>query len=365
MLNPWLGVGLVLAVVSGLLRGLHALQERQKIHPELSRKLMHVATGLVALSFPWLFHSAWPVGVLAGVSIIVFVGLRHLTLLKEQLGGVIDGVARESWGEIYFPLAVALLFILARGDALLYGIPLLILTLADAVAAWIGVIYGQHRYRTDDGRKSAEGSVAFFLTAFLSTHIPLLLFTQTGRAESLLIGLTVGLLVMIMEAVAWRGLDNLFIPLGGFILLRTYLTMDVPTLTARLVVAVLLMGLMILLRRRTTLKQGALLGAALVGYACWALGGWQWLVAPLLLLGSYTLLSPRTRRNIPRVHGTDAVISVASASAIWLFLAQTWGRPEFLYPYTLAFAAHLSMIGIARLSYDYPTMKKLTLLTRP
>src|SRR5437867_4045500 len=84
------------------------------------------------------------------------------------------------------------------------AIPILILTLADAIAALVGMAYGAHRYTGIAGQKSAEGSLAFFTVAFLTTHIPLLLLTtdqQMAREKVLLISLTIGFLVMLMEGI--------------------------------------------------------------------------------------------------------------------------------------------------------------------
>jgi phytol kinase len=69
---------------------------------------------------------------------------------------------RRSLGEVYFPAAVAVLFCLSHQTPLLFCIPILMLTLADAVAALIGVRYGRLRYQTLEGQKSAEGSITFF-----------------------------------------------------------------------------------------------------------------------------------------------------------------------------------------------------------
>jgi len=171
------------------------------------------------------------------------------------------------------------------------------------------------------------------------------------------------LLVMALEAIAWRGLDNLFVPLGTFVLLKVYLGLDTSQLLLRLGMATVLFGLMIALRRQTTLNESALLGAAFVAYVVGAVGGWPWLVAPLtLLLGYTTLLSPRTHRNIARVHTVHGVISVAAAGLVWLFVATAAGRPELFYPYTLAFACHLAIIGTARLRFDYPRLATPVLL---
>jgi phytol kinase len=114
--------------------------------------------------------------------------------------------------------------------------------------------------------------------------------------------------------------------------------------------------------RRSTLIGSALLGVIIVGYVSWALGSWPWLLPPLVLFLSYTLLSPRTPINSRRVHNIHAVVSVCSVGLIWLFLSRILDRPEYLYLFTLSFAAHLAIIGIARLSYDYPRLSGRSLL---
>ncbi len=52
MLQSWLGMSAVLAAGVGMMAGLGAYQSRRAAHPELSRKLLHIATGLLALTFP-------------------------------------------------------------------------------------------------------------------------------------------------------------------------------------------------------------------------------------------------------------------------------------------------------------------------
>src|SRR5262249_1979590 len=156
------------------------------LHPELARKIVHMGMGGVTLTFPWLFHEAWPVLLLAGVSILGLLALRVVGSLKSALGSVLGGVSRVSLGELYFPLAVRVLFVLFLGGPdgervpriILYAAPILLLTLADAAAALIGVSYGRLHYVTADGVKSWEGSLACFTCAFFCAHVPLLLGTQ-------------------------------------------------------------------------------------------------------------------------------------------------------------------------------------------
>ncbi len=362
-MNAWLAMLLVFVLFGVLMGGLLALRSWARLHEEFSRKLIHMGMGVVTLSFPWLFSKPWPVFVLSGFFFLLLLALKLYSPLRQRYGKVISGVERRSHGDLYFPLAVGLLFYISHGDRLFYCVPILILTFADALSALVGIHYGQTRYTTDDGYKSVEGSAVFFIVAFLSVLVPLLVFTQIGRVEVVLVALCIALLSMMVEASAWRGMDNLFIPLAALVILKTNLSLDVTALGVRLTVAVLLFAGMIFWRGRTTLKDSALLGAALGCYYCWASGGWPWLVPPLILIASYTLFSPRHQRNTERVHDNQAVIAVASAGLVWLFLAKTFERPDFYFPFTLTFAAHLAIIGIIRWKRASPYLPGIIFVT--
>ena len=344
--NPWLGIGVLVAGLLVMLVALRAVRARFDLHPELMRKLAHVGLGLATLSFPWLFRSNWPVVVVGGLATGTLLALRFVPPLRASVGRVIHGVHRSSGGDLYFPIAATGLFLLANGNWVLYVLPMLTLTLADAVAALIGVAYGRHAYGTTGEMKSVEGSLAFFIVAFLATGMPLLLFTDTGRVEAILIGVTFGVLVMLLEAIAWRGLDNLFIPFGGFLLLRVYLTLDAPALFARVVVTVALLGVVIGLRRRRTLDDYALLAGVLVGYVAWAAGGWRWLVPPFVLFAAYTVIWPRRAQLRERPHDMIAVFSVTGTGMLWLLLSILLQRSDLYFPYTLGYSANLCFIGM-------------------
>ncbi len=68
-------------------------------------------------------------------------------------------------------------------------------------------------------------------------------------------------------------------------------------LLARFLVILGLTLLVVIVRKRTTLSDSAVLAGALSGYAIWAFGGWFWLFPALLLFLVYIGLprSPRTR----------------------------------------------------------------------
>jgi phytol kinase len=375
-MSPWLGMALVVGALAGLLGGLRLVQRWASPHPELVRKALHVGMGLVTVSFPWVFEAFWPVLLLGALSLAGMVALRTVKGLRAGVGQVVGGVSRASLGEAYFPLAVVILFYLYRQQVeahpedeyavYLYCIPILLLALADAAAALVGVQYGQWRYSTSDGQKSTEGSIAFFLCAFFCAHVPLLLGTNLGRAETLLIALLLAWLAMLFEAIAWAGLDNLALPLVAHLLLKIYLGLSVEELIGRLAVTAALMLFVFLYRKRTTLHGSALLGACVVGYITYALGDWRWMLPPLILFLGYKALTSGRPRGQEQQHNIHAVVCVSAAGLIWLFLFKLLNRPElehlFYYLFTLSFAAQMAIIAVAGLGFKYPGLSGPALL---
>lgn len=352
---PLAGMAAVVAALGLLMAVVRCAQARGLLGAEAARKAVHVGMGLVVTAFPWLFGDPWPVLVLAALACGALGLVRWWPPIAGRLGGVLGGVDRDSLGEFWFPIAAATVFTASGGDPVRFCIPVLVLTLADAVAALVGLRYGHHRYTTDEGHKSWEGSVAFVFTAFLAVHVPLLLGTNVGRPECLLIAATLALLVMFAEAAAWRGLDNLFIPVGCYALLDVYLRLPAFALAWRFAATLALVLLVLAWRRRATLNDAALMGGVLAGYGFLAVGGWWWLVPPLALFLSYTRLSPPTPANSVRIHGVDAALAVTAPGLAWLFAAHTSARPELLLPAACTFAGQLACIGMARLAHDHAT----------
>lgn len=350
--NTWLAIAAALGSFLVLFGGLQIYARVATTGPESTRKAFHTGSGALTLAFPFLFREVWPVLLLTGASALLIAGVKFLPALRHRLGRVTNRVERATLGELYFPLSVALLFWLTLGqDPLLYVIPILLLTFADATCALIGGRYGMTRYL--GASKSLEGSIAFAVVAFLCVHVPLLLWSGIGRVESLLIAATLALLVMLLEGSAWHGLDNLFIPIGGYFLLRAYLSMDAAALASRLIVTIALVVLIVLVRHRTTMEDDSLVAGAFLCYVAWAVMGWQWLAAPLAIATGYRWLSPKTADNSRRMHDVPAVLSVWAAAIGWLALARSTENPAMLLPYTIVFGAHLAMFGTSRLANQF------------
>jgi phytol kinase len=219
-----------LGILIGLLIGLRLLSHRYAISPETLRKLFHLGGGLTTLAFPWIFPSYVPVLLLALITIPALLALKYVRALRTGLGSVLYGIRRASFGEIYFPISVCLLFILANHQVLLYSIPVLTLTFADTAAAMVGKRFGRRRYPAPGGYKSLEGSSAFFVVACVCSLVPLAVGIPSASLEALFIALTLAFLMTLVEAVSFGGLDNLLIPLLGYLFLRSLLVSDFWTL---------------------------------------------------------------------------------------------------------------------------------------
>jgi phytol kinase len=349
MSSALLGISGVAAILGLALFGVRAAQRRLGWQPESARKSVHVVMGLTCLTFPWIFHSIWPVWALAIIAATALSSIRTVPKLREWFGQVLGGVGRDSWGELLFPFSVAFVFTLSRGNALFYCVPVLIMTLADALAALIGQRYGMSRYQTDDGWKSVEGSAAFFVVAFLATHIPLLLATDIGREESLVIATVMGLILMLMEAVSWRGLDNIFVPVVTYVCLTRLVKFPLTDLLWRIAVLVAFVVVMAVWRRAMRLTPTAAIAAGLVLYVSWAVGDWNWLIAPLATAAAYCLLC-RCLPSGERQHAVQSIAAIGGVGICWLALSQIIETVNTIYAYGVAYGAHLGIITLANLA---------------
>jgi phytol kinase len=343
MMPPGLAIAAVMAVLAALILGARAAGRRYGWDPEFSRKSVHVSMGLVCLSFPWMFHEPRPVLLLAVVAVCALAAIRRLSFFRTQFGQVLGGVARESWGELVFPPAVAFVFWLSGGDPLRFCVPVLILAFADAMAALIGKRYGFAKYETDDGWKTLEGSTAFFIVAFISTSVPLWLFSRVGRVECLMISCVMGFILVLIEAIAWRGLDNLFIPVVAYVCLVRMLPLTPLKLGIRLAVLLAIILGLTWWRKSTRLTQSAIIGVALIFYVSWFVGDWHWLIAPVVTVAAYTCLC-RQPAVLPHPHTVHAIACIGGVGVCWLSVWQVLGNVHSVYAYGIAYAVNLGMI---------------------
>ncbi len=352
--SPLLLIPSVWVALAALVAGLAWAQSRWTIAPEWSRKSVHVGMGLVCAVFPWLFTEFWQAAVTVAGASTLLMAVRFVPALQVRFGSVLGGVGRSSLGDVFFPASVLLLFALAGREPVFYVVPMLLLALADAAAALVGTSWGRRSFTADEGLKTWEGSLAFLGVAFLCIWLPLFLSAPEFGARTAVVALCIALVTMLLEASAWRGLDNLFVPLAALVMLRVYWSMPVADLLERLAVLAGLFGVFLVTRRHALMREGTLLGAALAVYLCWVIGGWQWVVAPLTLWLLHPLLiDGGTRGEDLPVHSHPALLALALPPLAWLFAAHFTAEPKLFGAFTLALAAHLAMTAVALRRTDW------------
>ena len=331
-----------LIFLSGLYLLLHFVKNKYDVSAELSRKMVHIGLGLTTLSFPWLFVDTWPVWAMCGVSIVTLLGLRHKKF-RHNLGQALHSIQRTSYGEIYFPISVAILFELAHQTPVFYIVPLLVLTLADAFAAIVGVRYGKSHYDAAEGIKSIEGSLFFFITAFLCVQIPLLLLSDYANGQIILVALFIALLITLCEAASWQGLDNLFIPLGAYMVLSTYLNFEVQTLmllTSILVVIVIAAGY---IREKSTMNLSALLCCIVLGFLFITFEPLTFVI-PLSMLLLYTFIARHEQSQLKNSHTVLTIFYLNLGGLFWLFLS-TSSNYDFRIEFSIYYCIQMGVIS--------------------
>lgn len=339
------------ALVAGFLIAALALSRLQRaglIHAEVARKGLHVAMGLACLTFPWVFPD-WRGFALAFLAVLL--GLVAMRLAPRwAAGGALHAVERRTYGEFYFAAGVAGLYLFARGEPILYVAPLLVLTVADALAAISGVFYGRARYEAPHGgAKTWEGSVVFFFVSFLAIHIPLLLMTDVSDAASLSIALALALLATATEGASWDGLDNLFLPLVLALHLNGFFETGArPGEPFIGLYAIIVLGLLItlawLVGRAQALRTDALMAMVVFGYTLHSVGGSPIAAGALTLAGGW-LFAARLRPGFGRPSpDASAVAAVAAPAAAAAFLANEFAAIDFVSAAALAFSASLGLI---------------------
>lgn len=186
------------------------LRRRFRVEAEITRKVVHVAGGFIAVLLPFIFDSPWPVVVLGLLFFVVLAITRRSSLL-----GAVQGVNRATAGEIFYPLALATVFLLAwlTSSFPFYVAAILVLAIADSAAWLVGSRYSRTSFRIFGDRKSGEGSFAFLVVAWAFNVVFLGVHGVDDFAMDALVAFVVAAMATIAEALSPRGSDNLTVPL--------------------------------------------------------------------------------------------------------------------------------------------------------
>jgi phytol kinase len=176
---------------------------RDRTHGEISRKAIHISVGTFVAFWP-LFLTWRQIEILS-LAFVVGVAISQ----KLKIFRALHSVQRPTWGELFFGLSVGLVAFATHSPAI-YVVALLHMSLADGLAAILGVKYGaSNAYVVFGARKSLTGTVTF---AVVSAAILITFAVQQHTGFHLSFALLI-IGSALLENLAVRGLDNLLIPL--------------------------------------------------------------------------------------------------------------------------------------------------------
>ena len=318
------------AVLLGLMALVKQLATQRDISPEVQRKLVHIGTGLYALTLPWLFTDDWPVYMLIALTLLVMGILRMPVFAKGGIGETLHGVERRSYGDILLALAVGTVFLLADGRAILYVLPIATLTLADAAAALTGSRYGRKFFQVEEGQKSIEGSVTFFVITFMISMICLLLLSDVSRPNVILLSAMVAAFGTLVEADSWRGFDNFFLPAGLMIFLESHMNSPWPELV--LLIGLFLVSILLFLQvaPRLGITRHAARVYVISTFLLISVTSFQNTILPLLVF-VFHAFAHRTNPCKAAWPELDIVAALALASFGWLAVGLVSGMNALMF----------------------------------
>lgn len=176
------------------------------IKAEYTRKWSHIASGLLALLFPYFLNSLLWVAVICALFVLVLSVSKSAGFLPS-----IHAIERKTFGSVLFPLAVVMsyaAFTYMNQSLLYYYLPVLTLAISDLAAAIVGKRFPLHRFSALVERKSLGGFLAFTLTALLIYSGAYVL----NMPLNLLSVFVLPPLVALVELWSPKGIDNVSIP---------------------------------------------------------------------------------------------------------------------------------------------------------
>jgi dolichol kinase len=180
-----------------------------KVKVEYTRKFVHVFTGIIALFFPIYIKTPLDLILLCGSFGLILIGTLKFNLLQS-----VNSVERKTRGSILYPVVVVLcyLFQYYRETYVYFFIPILILALADPVAALVGQKYPYKKYNLRGITKTISGSSGFFIVAYIVSTVSLILKTDGTLFFAITASFLIAFITTITEAISIKGYDNLLIP---------------------------------------------------------------------------------------------------------------------------------------------------------
>jgi dolichol kinase len=190
-----LSVGFLVVVLA-----IEILKRKRKVSSEITRRLIHIFSGLYTVLDYFLLPAAWFIALITLSLIVMAISQRYGWFSS------IHDVKRRTYGEIFLPIGTLLTYAISQGRPEIFIPSIFIMTFADSFAGLTSDLLKKER-------KVFQGSIVFFVVAFLllveNTHLP------TGHIW------LAALVVTLVERFSPLGTDNATVPVATALLLLT------------------------------------------------------------------------------------------------------------------------------------------------
>ncbi len=328
------------------------ISARLRVSTEVTRRTVHIIVGLLILLCRFIFQEPfWPL-----VTGVLFIGINLVTLRMEKFKSM-HATERVSYGTVYFPLAFVILVALFwERSPLALEISILVLALADPLAAWVGRRWGRDPFILWQDPKTVAGAVAIWAGSFLLIGAGLACLSPfsgrppIGPLQLLLTTVLAATVATIAEAQSRQGSDNLTVPLAVGLFIYFFLDLPADALAPFLLWTNGSGVVLALACRARALSISGFLTAWILGVFIFLGGGWIWVwpsVAFFVLSSILTRYNRRTAALSERVGlttlsqanlGHRDLVQVMANGGIPLLVALAYGlwQVESLYLVYLA-----------------------------
>jgi phytol kinase len=179
--------------------------------------------------------------------------------------------------------------------------------------------------------------VVFVTLAWLLSLIAFLLLSDVGRGEAIVLALITALFGALLEAASWRGLDNLFIPLGLYFILSNLMMVDMGQLLATTGVFAVALAGVFTLGPRLHVSRHWLATAATLLFCIAIFSGVAAIATPAVALVAYAVCARVTRSQRPAQDPLNLVLTCLGI-ALTFYVFSDVARLDTIFGFNLAFA---------------------------
>ena len=333
-LSDWTLFSIIFIIILAVLGSAEGLRKYTHRPPESTRKFIHIFVGLIICLCPLIFKVNYQIIILS----FLFIGINAYLLFSKKFESM-HVTSRKSYGTIYFPFSVLILSYFWWDKPISFILTILVLTLADPIAAIFGA---KERivFTPWVDQKSIRGSLAMFSSSFLIIILGTDILSKYYGSAFLLpfpilfgLGVFTALSATLSELVSCKGSDNLSIPIVTFLSYEIYLiNYTHGTLFQLLSWTLLSIIIFTIANKKNSVTINGAIAGYLLGIIIFGSGGWKWITPLVFFFISSSILSHlktkvASRREITQLLANGGIASICAI--VYIFWDSTY--PSVLY----------------------------------